>query len=502
MSHHRYSHAPFAAIALFESGRLSVACAIRTGAFAIILSGVQLLHPSSALATKFWKNSVASGNWSTSNNWSASSAAGTDNGGVPTSGEPVRIVFTDGTPRTVTYDVNAPTIGLLSVDLTGAGTSAATFSVPNNNNLTAAAIFVGGYSGTGATSGHGALNQSAGAIATSAGTDLAVGYGAGSSGTYIMSGGTFTAAQNEFVGYSGTGVFNQSGGTNTIVSTSAFFEVGDNMGATGTYNLSGSGTLTSNSSEYVGYFGAGNFNQTGGTNTTTQNLTLGVVAGSTGSYSISTGSLTVGNNLVVGSAGTGTMTIGTGGSVNVTNDLSINGSSNINLNGGTLRFNTATGLDRINFNSGTIQIHSASDATSVLTSLFGSAHVIPAGKALTLESAIESWRPGIDRKRRGVDVAYAANALQCDFASYGRWNLHFEFRINCGRPARDRECLRNIYRHRYFGEFTSSRRGIRQRRRIGNGRGWSRSELCYCVRRRRAYVQGRGHGHRPGFDLA
>ena len=177
-----------------------------------------------------------------------------------------------------------------------------------------------------------------------------------------MTGGTFTAAQNEFVGYSGTGVFNQSGGTNTLSSTTAFFEVGDNVGATGTYNLSGTGTLTSNSSEYVGYFSTGNFNQTGGTNTTTQNLTLGVVAGSTGSYNISAGSLSVGNNLVVGSAGTGTMTIGTGGSVYVTNDLSINSSSNINLNGGTLRFNTATGLDRFNFNSGTIQIHSASDA--------------------------------------------------------------------------------------------------------------------------------------------
>ena len=131
-----------------------------------IAGGTVLLHSSTAQAAKFWKNSVGSGNWSTGNNWSASSAAATDNGGVPTSGEPVRIVFTDGTPRTVTYDVNAPTIGLLSVDLTGAGTSAATFSVPNNNNLTAAAILVGGYSGTGGTSGRGSLNQSAGAITT------------------------------------------------------------------------------------------------------------------------------------------------------------------------------------------------------------------------------------------------------------------------------------------------------------------------------------------------
>ncbi len=346
-----------------------------------VVASTVLMHPSAAHATKFWKNGVVSGNWSVGNNWSASSATGVDNGAIPTTSEPVRIVFTDGTPRTVTYDVNAPVIGLLSIDLSGADSNAATFFVPNNNNLTAAAIFVGGYSGTAATSGRGALTQSAGTLATTNGTDLVVGYGADSSGTYTMSGGAFSASQNEFVGYSGTGVFNQSGGTNTVSSTTAFFEVGDNVGATGTYNLSGTGTLTSNSSEYVGYFGGGNFNQTGGTNTTPQNLTLGVVAGSTGSYSISAGSLTVGNNLVVGSAGTGTMTIGTGGSVYVTNDLSINSTSNVDLNGGTLRFNSATGIDRVNFISGTVQTHGGS-ISAVVTSLFGAVPVIPAGKAL------------------------------------------------------------------------------------------------------------------------
>ncbi len=153
-----------------------------------------------------------------------------------------------------------------------------------------------------------------------------------------MTGGTFTAAQNEFIGYSGRGVFNQSGGTNKVTSTSAFFEVGDNVGATGTYNLSGTGTLTSNSPEYIGYFGAGNFIQTGGTNNAFRALTLGAMAGSTGNYSISGGTLNVGGDLAVGGAGIGTITIGTGGSVFVLNNLSINSASSINLNGGLLKF--------------------------------------------------------------------------------------------------------------------------------------------------------------------
>ena len=55
----------------------------------------------------------------------------------------------------------------------------------------------------------------------------------------------------------------------------------------------------------------------------------------------------------VGGAGMGTMTIGTGGSVYVPNNLSINSSSSINLNGG--RSDSAGhGLDRLNYNSGTI----------------------------------------------------------------------------------------------------------------------------------------------------
>ena len=56
------------------------------------------------------------------------------------------------------------------------------------------------------------------------------------------------SANYEYVGYSGTGTFTQTGGTHTIA---AALYLGANAGSSGTYNLSGSG-LFSAASEYVG----------------------------------------------------------------------------------------------------------------------------------------------------------------------------------------------------------------------------------------------------------
>ena len=47
-------------------------------------------------ANKFWKNSVGTGNWSTGNNWSATSAIGVDNAGIPVANDTVNVSPTDG----------------------------------------------------------------------------------------------------------------------------------------------------------------------------------------------------------------------------------------------------------------------------------------------------------------------------------------------------------------------------------------------------------------------
>ena len=93
----------------------------------------------------------------------------------------------------------------------------------------------------------------------------------------------------EYIGYSGTGSFTQSGGTNSV---SGSLYLGYNSGSSGTYNLSGSGLLSA-PSEYIGYSGTGSFTQSGGTNTISGSLVLGQNAGSTGTYNLNGGLLSL-----------------------------------------------------------------------------------------------------------------------------------------------------------------------------------------------------------------
>jgi T5SS/PEP-CTERM-associated repeat protein len=287
-------------------------------------------------ATKFWKDSVASSNWNVSNNWSAVSAAGTDNGGVPGAGEPAFILHNDGVARIVTVDASTPTLGLVTINQLGLGTT--TLAMNSNVNLTATSLFVGGHHGGPLTSGQGAVDQSAGTIATVAGNALVLAYGAGSTGTYTLSGaGQFIAGESEHIGFFGNGTFNHSGGTNTL--NAGVLIVGSAASGVGTYNLSGSGQLISNSSQYVADHGTGFFNHTGGTNTIngTNNLVLGNNPGSVGTYTISgTSTLTVNNDVIVGNLGTGTLTIQDQSSVQVGKNLTVGDGDTVNLQGGAL----------------------------------------------------------------------------------------------------------------------------------------------------------------------
>ena len=104
-----------------------------------------------------------------------------------------------------------------------------------------------------------------------------------------MSGGTLSA-YNEYIGYSGTGTFTQSGGSNAATYN---FYLGYNATDSGTYNLSG-GTLSSPSgystnavgNEFIGYSGTGSFTQSGGSNAITSYLGLGYNTGGKGTYNL------------------------------------------------------------------------------------------------------------------------------------------------------------------------------------------------------------------------
>jgi RHS repeat-associated protein len=221
-----------------------------------------------------------------------------------------------------------------SLGITG---SSSTLSIANTGtlSLSGGSLSVSGNEYVG-DSGTGNFNQTGGQNTCS---NLYLGYFAGDSGSYSLSGtATLSVSGNEYVGYNGTGNFNQSGGTNTIsVNNSPYtaLYLGDNSGSTGTYNLTGGGNLNANGfdlndvSEYVGYSGTGIFNQSGGTNTIPDfsNLALAYNSNSTGTYALSgTGSLSVSGIEYVGYGSTGnfnqsggTNTINSGESLTIGN---------------------------------------------------------------------------------------------------------------------------------------------------------------------------------------
>src|SRR5208282_2376048 len=88
------------------------------------------------------------------------------------------------------------------------------------------------------------------------GGQLYLGMLPGRPGTYTLSGSGTLLAGSEYVGNSGPGTLNQSGGTNNI--GSGVLYLGYNAGISGSYSLGGSATLLAGS-EYVGNSGPGAF---------------------------------------------------------------------------------------------------------------------------------------------------------------------------------------------------------------------------------------------------
>ncbi len=170
-----------------------------------------------------------------------------------------------------------------------------------------------GYSGTGTFNQSGGTNQT---------TWLDLGDNAGSSGSYTLSGTGWLFTTEEDIGTTGAGTFTQNGGFNSLIDYVILAASGS---GNGTYNLN-AGWLYS-AEIYVGYYGPGNFIQTGGTNTGAYSIQLGQNPGSSGTYTLSnTGYITTVTNETVGEGGTGTF-IQTGGTNNVY-QLYVGGSPN------------------------------------------------------------------------------------------------------------------------------------------------------------------------------
>src|SRR5262249_23197547 len=135
------------------------------------------------------------------------------------------------------------------------------------------------------------------------------------SGTYVLAGSGFLRVLgSEIIGNSGSAVFDQSAGTNSIASIGSFV-LGSNAGSNGTYLLSGTGLVTSVTAFVIGNSGNGTFHQTGGTNDHSLNaiaFDVGKSSGGSGSYLLDAGTLLVAGDEFIGHLGFGTFNQGGG----------------------------------------------------------------------------------------------------------------------------------------------------------------------------------------------
>jgi fibronectin-binding autotransporter adhesin len=178
------------------------------------------------------------------------------------------------------------------------------------------------------TSGTGTFVQSGGT--NSVGFWLAVGDQPTGVGSYNLSGGSLWSGE-QYVGSSGSGTLVQSGGTNSA----SYLYLGSSSSGTGTYNLSG-GSLSSQW-QYVGNPGTGVFMQSGGANSVSSRLGLGYASGSSGTYGLSgSGSLWAASEYI-GYNPSATALFAQSGGTNSTSYLSIGSGGRYLLAGGTLQ---------------------------------------------------------------------------------------------------------------------------------------------------------------------
>jgi hypothetical protein len=194
--------------------------------------------------------------------------------------------------------------------------------------------------------GSGTINQSGGTNAIAGANSLLIGMFQPGVGNYNLSGtGTISLGSSgvdqEYVGYQSNGTLTQTGGLNLISGGSALL-VGGFAPAVGNYSLSGTGSLSVNGGEYIGYASTGTLTQTGGTNSviTGASIYIGAFSGGVGNYTLSgTASAAVSGGVYVGgtgsgAGGTGTLTVNSG-QLAVSNVLQVWGGGKVNINGGT-----------------------------------------------------------------------------------------------------------------------------------------------------------------------
>src|SRR5262249_22806012 len=150
---------------------------------------------------------------------------------------------------------------------------------------------------------------------------------------------------------------NHSGGTNTVDGVTDIFVLGSTGPAT--YNLSGTGALIGGNGEVIGSGANATFNQTGGSNATSDML-LGTAP--VGTYTLSGGTASLSGTLAVGgftsfAGGTGILTVsGTASLTTQTLKIYDTPGTIVNFSGGTLAATALNfdGVGRFNWTGGTL----------------------------------------------------------------------------------------------------------------------------------------------------
>jgi autotransporter-associated beta strand protein/YVTN family beta-propeller protein len=337
----------------------------------LVALAIEIAVSSGALGGAYtWQ--VQAGDWSVASNWGSV---------LPSSTADIAYVLNGGT-----------------VNVTQTGESCGTLSLGGSGSVNLTAGSLAALYENVPAAGSASFTQSGGTNSFGTPTVIAnlyVGGPAGSSGTYSLSGSGVLAAGNsastssggwEYVGYSGHGTFTQNGGTNSMVDINSSLNLGWNTGAVGVYNLN-DGLLSCGANEWLSFTGSGTFNQTGGTHTVANTMQFAQGGGS-GTYNLSGGSLYA-TYMELGINGSGTFTQ-SGGSASFSRIyLGYNsGSGTYNLNAGRVTATTfelvgnigkgtfnqtagtnAAGSLELGGNSG---VYNLSGGLLVLTSLYGS----------------------------------------------------------------------------------------------------------------------------------
>ncbi len=274
------------------------------------------------------------GDWFGAANWSS---------GVPSNHKDAEV--SNGGTATIASGVATPgqvTLGRLASHSGALELQGGTLSIEASSFH----LFVG-------NAGQGTVNQSNGTCAFTVATQMYLGYQATGAGTYVLSGSTntsrmlYTGQQSltpndmEVIGYRGAGTFIQSGGRNSPFDRA--IQLGYLAGSSGTYSMSGGflSQIHGLSSLVIGREGSGTFIQTGGSVQNSGTMTLAASATGRGYYELSGGGLS-----------TGRLNIGINGGTAEFNHLSGSHSSGIPHIGATGRYTFWDGTLTVGSTSG------------------------------------------------------------------------------------------------------------------------------------------------------